>query len=96
MSKTVIITGGTSGYGLATATVFKNAGYTTLITGRDLSRLEKAQKESGADYIFAQDVKNYDSWVELKKYSDEMFIETTVGVGTTVTMIVYTQPRKEA
>jgi NADP-dependent 3-hydroxy acid dehydrogenase YdfG len=71
MSKTVIITGGTSGYGLATAKVFKNAGYTTLITGRDLSRLEKAQKESGADYIFAQDVKNYDSWVELKKYSDE-------------------------
>ena len=71
MSKTVIITGGTSGYGLATAKVFKNAGYTTLITGRDLSRLEKAQKESGADYIFAQDVKSYDSWVELKKYSDE-------------------------
>ena len=32
----------------------------------------------------------------MKKYSDEMFIETTVGVGTTVTMIVYTQPRKEA
>ncbi len=72
MSKTVIITGGTSGYGLATAKAFKNAGYTTLITGRDLSRLEKAQKESGADYIFVQDVKNYDSWVELKKYSDSV------------------------
>ena len=71
MSKTVIITGGTSGYGLATAKAFKNAGYITLITGRDLSRLEKAQKESGADYIFAHDVKSYDGWVALKEYADK-------------------------
>lgn len=70
MNKTVIITGGTAGYGLATAKAFKKAGYTTLITGRDLSRLEKAQKESGADFIFVQDVKSYDGWVELKKYAD--------------------------
>ena len=70
MNKTVIITGGTAGYGLATAKAFKRAGYTTLITGRDLSRLEKAQKESGADFIFVQDVKCYDGWVELKKYAD--------------------------
>jgi NADP-dependent 3-hydroxy acid dehydrogenase YdfG len=70
MNKTVIITGGTCGYGLATAKAFKKAGYTTLITGRDLSRLEKAQKESGADFIFVQDVKCYDGWVELKKYAD--------------------------
>ena len=70
MSKTVIITGGTSGYGLSTAKAFKNAGYTTLITGRDKSRLENAQKESGADYVFVQDVKSYDGWVELKKYAD--------------------------
>lgn len=72
MNKTVIITGGTSGYGLATAKAFKNAGYTTLITGRDKLRLEKAQTESGADYIFVQDVKSYDGWVELKKYADEV------------------------
>ena len=70
MNKTVIITGGTAGYGLATAKAFKKAGYTTLITGRDLSRLEKAQKESGADFIFVQDVKSYDGWVELKTYAD--------------------------
>ena len=70
MNKTVIITGGTAGYGLATAKAFKKAGYITLITGRDLSRLEKAQKESGADFIFVQDVKSYDGWVELKKYAD--------------------------
>ena len=70
MNKTVIITGGTAGYGLATAKAFKKAGYTTLITGRDLSRLEKAQKESVADFVFVQDVKCYDGWVELKKYAD--------------------------
>ena len=70
MNKTVIITGGTAGYGLATAKAFKKAGYTTLITGRDLSRLENAQKESGADFIFVQDVKCYDGWLELKKYAD--------------------------
>lgn len=71
MSKTVIITGGTSGYGLATAKAFKKAGYTTLITGRDLGRLEKAQKETGADYIFVQDVKDYSLWLALKKYASE-------------------------
>lgn len=71
MSKTVIITGGTSGYGLATAKAFKKAGYTTLITGRDLSRLEKAQKETCADYVFVQDVKDYSGWLALKSFADE-------------------------
>ena len=71
MSKTVIITGGTSGYGLATAKAFKKAGYVTLITGRDLSRLESAQKDSGADHIFVQDVKDYSSWVALRDFANE-------------------------
>ena len=71
MSKTVIITGGTSGYGLATAKAFKNAGYTTLITGRDLSRLESAQKDSGADHIFVQDVKSYSDWLALREFANK-------------------------
>ncbi len=71
MSKTVIITGGTSGYGLATAKAFKNAGYTTVITGRDISRLEAAQKDSGADFIFVQDVKDYSGWVALRDFANE-------------------------
>lgn len=71
MTKSVIITGGTSGYGLATAKAFKNAGYTTLITGRDISRLETAQKESGADYIFVQDVKSYEGWISLREFANE-------------------------
>jgi NADP-dependent 3-hydroxy acid dehydrogenase YdfG len=71
MSKTVIITGGTSGYGLATAKAFKKAGYTTLITGRDLARLEAAQKDANADYIFVQDVKDYSSWIALRSFANE-------------------------
>lgn len=71
MTKSVIITGGTSGYGLATAKAFKNAGYTTLITGRDISRLETAQKESGADYIFVQNVKSYEGWISLREFANE-------------------------
>ena len=42
MAKTVIITGGTSGYGLATAKKFKEAGYVVMITGRNEERLLKA------------------------------------------------------
>ena len=71
MKKTVIITGGTSGYGLATAKAFKGAGYTTLITGRDLERLKAAQKESGADHIFVQNVKEYGAWESLYRYAKE-------------------------
>ena len=69
MNKTVIVTGGTSGYGLATAKAFKQAGYTVLITARGIDNLKEAQKKCGADFIFAQDVKNYDTWVELKDFA---------------------------
>ena len=62
MKKTVMITGGTSGYGLATATAFKKAGYTVLITGRNEERLLRAQKECMADYILVQDVTRYKDW----------------------------------
>ena len=69
MKKTAIITGGTSGYGLATAKAFKKAGYIVLITSRNKDNLLKAQKDSGADYIFEQDVSNYDGWTKLKEYA---------------------------
>ena len=69
MKKTVVITGGTSGFGLATAKAFKNAGYTVLITARSKDKLEQAQKESGADFIFVQDVKNYNEWLALYDFA---------------------------
>lgn len=71
MSKTVIITGGSSGYGLATAKVFKDAGYTVLITARSEENLKAAQKATGADYIFVQDVKSYDGWLALRDFAKE-------------------------
>ena len=71
MKKTVIITGGTSGYGLATAKAFKKAGYVTLITGRNEERLLRAQKECGADYIFVQDVTRYEDWQGLFAYATQ-------------------------
>ena len=80
MKKTVIITGGTSGFGLATAKAFKNAGYTVLITGRSKEKLEKAQKESGADFVFVQDVKEYDGWLALYDFAKKNLGEISVVV----------------
>ena len=78
MAKTAIITGGTSGYGLATAKAFKKAGYTVLITSRSEENLKKAQKETGADYIFVQDVKEYSTWTALKAYAEKTLGEVDV------------------
>ncbi|HEY7404609.1 MAG TPA: SDR family NAD(P)-dependent oxidoreductase [Candidatus Angelobacter sp.] len=44
-SKTVVITGGGSGIGLALARVFTRSGYTVTISGRDLKRLNTAANE---------------------------------------------------
>ena len=78
MKKTVVITGGTSGYGLATAKAFKRAGYVVLITGRNKERLQRAQADCGADYIFVQDVKNYEEWQGLFAYAKSTLKEVDV------------------
>jgi NADP-dependent 3-hydroxy acid dehydrogenase YdfG len=78
MKKTVIITGGTSGYGLATAKAFKDAGYTVLITARSKENLEKAQKQTGADFIFQQDVKDYNGWLALYEFAKQNLGEVDV------------------
>ncbi len=41
-SKVVLITGGSSGIGLAIAQRFSHEGYTTIITGRNLDKLNDA------------------------------------------------------
>ncbi len=45
--KVAIVTGGGSGLGLATAQKFTEAGITTIIAGRDLSRLQAAKAQLG-------------------------------------------------
>ena len=49
--KKVVITGGTSGMGLATAKMLIDGGARVLVTGRSQAGLESAQKELGKDAI---------------------------------------------
>lgn len=53
-NKIALITGGTSGIGLATAKLFKSEGAQVIITGLDRDRLAKAQDELGADTLVIQ------------------------------------------
>ncbi|MGB3145777.1 MAG: SDR family NAD(P)-dependent oxidoreductase [Maribacter sp.] len=52
----VLITGGSSGIGLALAKKFMENDNTVIITGRNLSKLETVQKEYPNIYIFQSDV----------------------------------------
>jgi NAD(P)-dependent dehydrogenase (short-subunit alcohol dehydrogenase family) len=49
--KVAIITGGGSGLGLATAERFAKEGYTTIITGRQVEKLQEAKKSIGENCI---------------------------------------------
>ena len=70
---TVIITGATSGFGLATAKKFKENGFNVIITARREDKLKEVQKLINADYYFVQDVTDYDSWVKLLEFTKEKF-----------------------
>lgn len=52
--KTALITGGSSGIGLASAKLFVAEGARVAITGRDSSRLAQAQEELGSDAVVIQ------------------------------------------
>ena len=53
MSKTVLITGATSGFGAAAARRFANAGWKVVATGRRAERLQALVAELGADKVHA-------------------------------------------
>ncbi len=52
-SKNVLITGGNSGIGYATAVLFSQRGYNVTISGRDENKLKLAATELGADFFVA-------------------------------------------
>ena len=51
--KVVVITGGTSGFGLETARILLEMGAMVTITGRDKKRMGQAQKELEHDNLLA-------------------------------------------
>jgi NAD(P)-dependent dehydrogenase (short-subunit alcohol dehydrogenase family) len=61
--KKVVIIGGTSGMGLATAKMLLDGGARVLVTGRSKAGLESAQKEIGKDAIVvSSDALRLASW----------------------------------
>ncbi len=73
MSKTVFITGATSGYGLATAQKFKANGDTVIIASRNAEKVAAAVAEYGFDKGYALDVTDYAQWVSVYEQAVKEF-----------------------
>lgn len=67
MNKVVLITGATSGYGLATAKKFKADGDIVIVASRNAQKVESVVKENGFDFGYTIDVTKYDEWVALQE-----------------------------
>ena len=75
--KGVIVTGSSSGIGLATAKVFLNHGATVLLTSNAKSELESAHEllsksHPGKVYFYKSDVSSEEDWVETTKFALEV------------------------
>ena len=68
MNKTVIVTGATAGFGLATAKKFKEQGDTVIAVSRNKEKVEAAVEQFGFDAGFVMDVTDYGKWGELKDF----------------------------
>lgn len=73
MSRIVVITGASSGYGKATAKAFKNNGDTVIMVARNFEKLENARKEIGGDLAISMDVTKPEAWDMLVKTVKESF-----------------------
>ena len=68
MSKIVLITGASSGYGKATAKAFADKGYTVIIAARNEERLKLAKAETGAAAAIVMDVTKPEDWRMVKNF----------------------------
>lgn len=73
MSRIVLITGASSGYGKATAKAFKDNGDTVIMIARNIDKLNKAKKEVGGDLAFSMDVTNPADWENAVKTVKEKY-----------------------
>ena len=75
--KTIIVTGGSSGMGFYMAKRFVEEGANVVITGRDMERLESAQKAISHDFgrigIFQMDVREPEHVKAMVNYTDGLF-----------------------
>lgn len=68
MNRIVVITGATSGYGLATAKKFTAAGDTVVAVSRNAEKVAAVVRENGFADGYTLDVTDYAGWVAFKKY----------------------------
>lgn len=73
MSRIVVVTGASSGYGKATAKAFKDNGDIVIMTARNLEKLQQVKNEVGGDFAFKMDVTLPSDWEALVKMVKEKY-----------------------
>ena len=89
MSKIVLITGASSGYGKAMARAFKDNGDTVIMTARNFEKLEATCVEIGGDLAIPMDVTKSDDWEKIvttikDKYGRLDILINNAGGGVTI------------
>ena len=89
MSRIVLITGASGGYGKATAKAFADKGDTVIMTARGAQKLEAARIEVGGDDAVAMDVTVTSDWKKIiefimKKYGRLDILVNNAGGGITI------------
>ena len=89
MSRIVLITGASSGYGKATAKAFKDNGDIVIMTARNLEKLEAAREEVGGDLAVSMDVTVPADWDKIvnivtEKYGRLDILVNNAGGGVTI------------